>query len=218
MNLNEALRIFGMDENYTLELIKKKYKILILKHHPDKGGCSDTFIKIHEAYHYLLNYTKENNSIPYKEFYLDIHFFMKDIFEKYNIKNEILNGILLNIKEMLQPEKIIIIRPSLKQLMEGEVYVLEYENKTYYIPLWETEHIYHLKDKDLIIQCIPKLEEHIQIDHDNNIIVKVFENKDKIKIGNKIMNTNEKIIYNQGIPRYQQYYLDKIIFSDIIFC
>ena len=76
MNLNEALRIFGMDENYTLETIKKKYKILILKHHPDKGGCSDTFIKIHEAYHYLLKYTKENNSIPYKDFYLDIHFFM----------------------------------------------------------------------------------------------------------------------------------------------
>ena len=39
-----------MDQCNTVEELKKVYKKLILKHHPDKGGDAETFNKIHQEY------------------------------------------------------------------------------------------------------------------------------------------------------------------------
>ena len=44
-------------EDLTLEYLKKQYRKLALKHHPDKNGntyeSNEKFKKINEAYHYL---------------------------------------------------------------------------------------------------------------------------------------------------------------------
>ena len=38
----------------TLKQIKKQYRLLCLKHHPDKGGNSQDFIKITDSYNNLI--------------------------------------------------------------------------------------------------------------------------------------------------------------------
>lgn len=60
MNLQEALEILEIDSKYdelTLDFIKKRYKKLALKYHPDKNGdtkeSTERFKKINEAYNYL---------------------------------------------------------------------------------------------------------------------------------------------------------------------
>lgn len=55
----DLYKILNVDENATLEDIKKQYKILALKHHPDKNQGNDTIFKdIQEAYNILSNEDK----------------------------------------------------------------------------------------------------------------------------------------------------------------
>ena len=48
-------KILNVSKNSTAEEIKKAYKKLAVKHHPDKGGNTDYFKKISEAYQVLSN-------------------------------------------------------------------------------------------------------------------------------------------------------------------
>ena len=50
---SDALRTLGLRKGATPEGIRKAYKRLAREHHPDKGGDSNEFIKIHDAYESL---------------------------------------------------------------------------------------------------------------------------------------------------------------------
>jgi len=51
MSVNDALRLFGLpsSELGNAELIKKKYRELSIRHHPDKGGDPETMKKVNDA-------------------------------------------------------------------------------------------------------------------------------------------------------------------------
>lgn len=51
----EYLEQFGLPITATVEDIKKKFRDLVKKHHPDKGGSKSDFIEILEIYEKLLN-------------------------------------------------------------------------------------------------------------------------------------------------------------------
>ena len=63
MHYNEAFEILEIDLSFvnykdiSLEYLKKQYRKLILKHHPDKNGntpeSNEKFQQIHEAYNFL---------------------------------------------------------------------------------------------------------------------------------------------------------------------
>ena len=52
--------ILGVARNASPEEIKKSYKRLSMKHHPDRGGNNDDFIKVQQAYEILSNSDKRN--------------------------------------------------------------------------------------------------------------------------------------------------------------
>ena len=52
--------ILGLNTNSSLDEVKAKYKVLIVKAHPDKGGNSGAFIKIRTAYKSILDGTTCN--------------------------------------------------------------------------------------------------------------------------------------------------------------
>lgn len=67
MNYKEACKVLEItDEIVTLEIIKRQYRQLALKHHPDKNKTNDTshFINIKNAYEYLMKY---NDYYTYEE-------------------------------------------------------------------------------------------------------------------------------------------------------
>jgi len=53
MNLNEYYETLGVNKNSTQDEIKKAFRKLSLKHHPDRGGNNEQFQKIGAAYEVL---------------------------------------------------------------------------------------------------------------------------------------------------------------------
>lgn len=51
--MSDYYKILELDKNCTKNEIKKKYRKMCLKYHPDKDGDNETFIKIHKAYETL---------------------------------------------------------------------------------------------------------------------------------------------------------------------
>ena len=65
--MKDYYKILDLNKNCTEDEIKKKYKILAIKNHPDKGGDENKFKDISEAYQVLIDPVKrlnqDNNNI-----------------------------------------------------------------------------------------------------------------------------------------------------------
>ena len=62
----------------------------------------------------------------------------------------------------------------------------ELEKKIYYIPLWHNELCYDASGKDIIVKCIPELDDNITIDNENNIYITIHDAISKILKHTKI--------------------------------
>ena len=47
-------------DKFSSNELKRRWKILVKKYHPDKGGNSEHFRFVQDAYSYLKNYTNDN--------------------------------------------------------------------------------------------------------------------------------------------------------------
>lgn len=122
------------------------------------------------------------------------------------------------IQAKLQDDELIILNPSIDNLLNSELYILEHETSTYYIPLWHEEVTYETNGHLLIVKCIPQLPEHVYIDENNNIhiniklsVVRAFNDKKlSIALGKKVFNIDSSelklsknqvyVLHQQGIP------------------
>ena len=53
LSFTEATKVLGLDANYSKEELKKKYRTLAKKHHPDHGGDVEKFKLIQQAFNKL---------------------------------------------------------------------------------------------------------------------------------------------------------------------
>jgi hypothetical protein len=77
------------------------------------------------------------------------------------------------INEKMENDHIIILNPQLEDLSHDNIYILEFEEEKYYVPLWHDEVYYKHKNNDLVIKCIPDLPENISLDNDNNVLIEI---------------------------------------------
>lgn len=87
--------ILGVNRNAGKEEIKKTYKKLALKHHPDKGGDAEKFKELSEAYAVLSDDDKRKQYDQFGHAGFDQRFSQEDIFRGVDfddIFNEIFGG------------------------------------------------------------------------------------------------------------------------------
>ena len=83
------------------------------------------------------------------------------------------------IREKLKNDSIIILNPTLKNVLNNDIYKLDYNGTTLYVPLSQRNSYFDFSGGILNVKCIANIldtsNSNIAIDNDNNIQVKVFE-------------------------------------------
>jgi hypothetical protein len=67
-----------------------------------------------------------------------------------------------------------ILNPSIDDLFANNIYKLNVDGNTYFVPLWHSEIYFDGKGgNDIIVKCVPDVPENISIDENNNLIVEI---------------------------------------------
>jgi len=163
---------------------------------------------------------------------IEVYSFLSTYGEMFHISESMLMKMEEILKEKRKNDNLIILQPSLNDLFEEKVYILNICERVFYIPLWSHELCYDISGHDLIIQCDPILPENITIDDHNNVFVNVKrEIKNLLKedvifnlgLCEFKINSNELVIkpkqtftlYNKGIPKFNQKNIYNVIKSNI---
>lgn len=286
-----ARELLNLKYNYTLDELKKNYRLLALKHHPDKNENSEEscefFKKINSEYLYLLNFdisheshashmfnagdnheancenaasdsymsifrtfiqsllqkmtviSQENTSLTIstlikiivedcqelsikmfedldKETAYTIYEIITTYHKAFHISVEKLAVFEKIMRSKMALDNLVVISVSLGDLMgDNIIYVLEHEDKTFYIPLWHTELYYNMSKMDntsvdLIVRCIPVTPSHIYIDTNNDIYIdirmKIVDLLEKqcieFEVGGKIFTISAAALYIKNNQTY----------------
>jgi len=80
--------------------------------------------------------------------------------EKYSsmlgLEPEFIESVRKLTREKMKNDIVIIINPTIENIMNNELYKLEYNNENYYVPLWHDEISYDISETEyLIVKCKP---------------------------------------------------------------
>lgn len=107
-------------------------------------------------------------------------FQLYETLEQYNAAVQMDDGIFDEItriiREKMQKNNVIILKPSLKDVIQNNISVVQFEGQTFYVPLWHSELHYRIEgdaSKQLIVKCMPELPEHMSIDANNELHIDV---------------------------------------------
>lgn len=213
MDKARAYSILNINAKDTLnkDLLRKKYLKASLKHHPDKNKDSLLFVDVKEAYDYLLDDINQVSPL----------FYMNEAYT-HTLFAILTQYIYKPFEQHIHSYEVYELNPSIDKLFNKELYYME--NYDLYIPLWHHELWY--EDKKLKIKIKPSIPEYIAIDIYNHIHI-YLENKTKhigdrieFKMGGKsfsfLYESNEHILYHQGIPMIQKKIFEHSVLSNII--
>jgi hypothetical protein len=105
-----------------------------------------------------------------KDNILEIYSFLYKNKDVLYISNETLELVSLVIKEKYKNDRVFILNPSIKDLLDNNIYKLYVDEQLYLVPLWHNELYF---DNDIIVICKPELPDKLTIDEDNNIYYEV---------------------------------------------
>ena len=153
----------------------------------------------------IIDKLTEKSSILYKEVFegldketsIDLFEYLKRYADVFNISSDTLQQIGDIINEKFKHDEIIKLHPNINNLMNDEIYKLDFDNTTYYIPLWHHEIIYDLSlNTQLIVNIIPQLEDHISIDDYNNIHIHLTKDVKGLLVSKEIQFSLGQTVFN----------------------
>jgi len=122
------------------------------------------------------NYTKLLASLN-KQTAIQIYEFMQEYADILYLRPDDLERMRAIVADKMKSDNIVVLNPSLKDLLDKKIYRLEYEGQTFMVPLWHNEMYYPLDatgERELIVRCnIDDLPEHMHVDEHNNMTISV---------------------------------------------
>jgi len=165
MNAERAYSILEARPGLTPSQLKKQYYKKALQCHPDKQGDPEEFRQVQEAYEYLSEQTDPilpslfQSSIDYVLSTMDSSMLLSLYVLLVDFKEMIPPIVLTEIEKRMPP--LLVIHPTLADLVHQHVYLYTNGDKRYSIPMWHHELVYD----DFIVLCRPEVE----LDEENNL-------------------------------------------------
>ena len=102
----------------------------------------------------------------------------------YNYKDILyISDNILELVSLLINDRVFILKPTLKDMIDHNIYKLYVDNDLYIVPLWHNELYFDAPDgSEIIVLCQPILPTNISIDENNNIFYEKY-----IKMDNDLL-------------------------------
>ena len=90
------------------------------------------------------------------------------------------------LKKKMCNDELVVLNPSIDNLLKEDVYKLEHNGDCFYVPLWHDEISYDISGSNtnsnyiLVVKCIPDIDKHIHIDEFNVLHVNVSTQISKV--------------------------------------
>jgi len=166
------------NENFDKNISFSELIIKVINSYDPNIGWSNVFIKTTCAN--ILNHCEKYSEDIFNELDLkkseQLYKFMLDFKYILSISDDTLIKIKKIIQKKYKYDNIIIINPTLDDLLKDNVYKLETEFGTYYVPLWHNQIEQDMSGSNLVLFKIkPIIEDNsISIDKYNNLHVKLM--------------------------------------------
>jgi len=109
-----------------------------------------------------------------KERSIEVYTFLTRYKSILYISDDTIEEVKAVLMEKIKDDQIIVLNPSIDDLLDCNIYKLNLGQKMYLVPLWHNELYFDgLSGEDIIVKCVPDLPTNITIDENNNLIVRV---------------------------------------------
>lgn len=121
-----------------------------------------------------------------KEKSMELYNFFIEYQDIFSIDKELIKRIKIIIQSKFKNDNIVLLNPSIEDLLEDKIYKLEMNDNTFYVPLWNSHIEFEYLDSTILVKNIPNLSSNIRIDKFNNIHIRLaIEIKELLNIGFK---------------------------------
>jgi DnaJ-class molecular chaperone len=191
--LNKFIKLFSPSTNWNSLFMDTTFKGIV-------KDCENISLNIFN------NISKEKS--------IEVYLFLKKYQPMFHISDELLEQMCEKVHKKMKNDNLIILNPSLDDILNDNIYKLKIGEKTFYVPLWCNEVEFAVsEDQDVIVKCNCELPSNITIDNNNNLI---YNYTAKIQdVFNEKSILIDMIKHKLRIPvrelniRSQQYYLFK---------
>jgi len=90
-----------------------------------------------------------------------------------HIDDNTIDAVKRIIAKKYENDVVFVINPSLDDMLSSNVYKLNVDERTYYVPLWHSEAYFDGPNGEIIVKCVPSLPDNVRIDESNAIHVEL---------------------------------------------
>ena len=143
------------------QFMEKWIEHMINKQYKDKNSCDLLFREFTKLYTSIATKLHiEEGSILSQLFYK---------FFKNQLHTETMNRTENEFKMKMESNNVIIVRPTVDDILQDKVHCIEKDEQTIVIPLWHNEMSYKVGNEEIIVKCIPDFDDTTWLDEENNL-------------------------------------------------